>query len=250
MRPPFSFVLLALSLLVAGTATARASTLRLDFASPYYLGWAVESIDSPASETALITFLGTLAPGASGAIADHNQTETAYRSGITFSSFVPSAQFVGREENSHDVYDTFSISGLGFVVAKFGAGLKDPRTITGYTSGRNPRPQYATSTHVWYLDVAGTDLVEATVPTALRGLSHVSFFSSAPTSFSANSNPPASVPDGGLTLLLLGGALGLLYFLRGRLVWTRVSAPGHRSSGAGDRGILPAPAATPAQPRQ
>ncbi len=45
MRPPFSFVLLALSLLVAGTATARASTLRLDFASPYYLGWAVESIE-------------------------------------------------------------------------------------------------------------------------------------------------------------------------------------------------------------
>jgi len=176
-------------LLLLGAASVRASTLQLNFNSPHYLGWAVESIDSPASESALIAFLGTLAPGASGEIADHKQIETAYRSGISFNSLPPLAEYVGREEDSQDLYDTFSISGLSYVVAKFGAGLKDPRTITGYTSGRNPKPRYATSTHVWFLEVAGTDLVEVTVPKNLQGLSHVSFYNGASSGFSSSSAP-------------------------------------------------------------
>lgn len=209
MRLPVSLPLLCVSLLLAGTVSARASTLQLNFSSPNYLGWSVESIDSPASEALLISFLGTLAPGASGSIADHHQVETAYRSSNPFDSAVPSPVFLDREEDHHDVYDTFSMSGISFVVAKFGAGLKDPRTITGYTSGSNPRPKYAPSTHVWYFEVEGTDLVQAAVPTTLRGLSHVTTYGG----YAAASGAATSVPDGGLTLLFLGGALGGIYLL-------------------------------------
>lgn len=216
MRLRVPHFLPCLALLLAGAAPVRASTLHpLNFSSPNYLGWSVESIDSPASEALLISFLGTLAPGGSGPIADHNQVEMAYRTTNTFDSPVPSPVFLGREEDQNDLYDTFSMSGVSFVIAKFGAGLKDPRTITGYTGGRNPKPNYAPSTHVWFFEVAGTDLVQATVPAELQGLSHVSTyggFSAAPTLATA------SVPDGGLTVLLLGGALGGVFFLGRRFV--------------------------------
>lgn len=203
---------LGLALLVGGAASARGALLvHLNFISPNYLGWAVESIDSPSSEAGLISTLWTLSPGASGPVADHNQIETAYRSSNPFTapSFLP--EFSWREEDSGDVYDTFSLAGIRFVVAKFGAGLKDPRTITSYTSGRNPRPRYAPSTHVWFFEAAGTGPLEARVPSTLRGLSHVSTFGGfAPFAASAAA---VEVPEGGMTALLLGGALGGLFLL-------------------------------------
>ncbi len=216
MRLTTHLVLLGLPLLALVVAPARAATLSLDFSSPAYLGWSVESIDSPASEALLISFLGTLTPGASAPIADHQQTEMAYRSTNLFASPLPAPLYLDREEDAHELYDTFSLSGVSFVVAKFGAGLQDDRTITGYTGGRNPRPKYAPSTHVWYLEVAGADFVQAAVPSNLQGLSHVTTYGGGGAGFSGSAH--ASVPDGGTTLLLVAGALGGLVFFGRRFI--------------------------------
>lgn len=202
-----------LSTLAAAVAASavQAGTLNLDFSSPSYLGWAMQSVDSQAGETNLVSFLTELQTGSNATFVDGRQTSTAYRTTNTFASDFTTPTFVSREEDAGDVYDTFSISGLGYVIAKFGAGLQDPRTITGYSNGKNPKPDYSTSTHVWFLEVAGTDLTHAAISSNLQGLSHVTSFSPAPL-------PPASnVPDGGMTFLLLGAALvGLEIFRRSR----------------------------------
>lgn len=210
MRPCFLRLPFAALTAVLIGSEAAASPIPLDFSSATYLGWAVESVDSQQGETDLINSLIGMAPGASAVFQDGSQVATAYRSNQIFPSSLTTAIFSAREEDEDDLHQSFSISGVGYVIAKFGSGLKDSRTITGYTSGKNPKPQYAPSTHVWFLDPALLASPEVRVSGSLNGLSHVSIFAA------AAPPPPSSVPDGGTTLALIAGAFAFLALHRRR----------------------------------
>lgn len=172
-------IVCALALGLAAPA-ALANTINLSLTDDYYVG----SVDpgapaSPADEVAYINKLITVTPGGTATVS---QTTP------------PKSWFYDRSDNIFADLPTVTTAG--------GIGNTDPPGTDIYVdSFVYILGKYGNVSHVWYV----ADLTMVNLPTRTEdgGLSHYSRYGSSTT-----------VPDGGMTLILLGGALVGLEGLR------------------------------------
>jgi hypothetical protein len=182
---PISFLAFALGL----AATNARADIALNTTSTEYLGF-IQSFKgnsaNPESEAALINLLITLAAGA-------GPTQLPTPNPITY--------FDRRASTLDPVGGFPEADGGAGSFSRVNGGIYNGIPVDGYTylAGKYGGPNVGL--HVWYVSgLTGTysipeklgDPVDGSKP---LGLSHYTLFN------------PVSVPDGGLTLMLLGGAL-------------------------------------------
>ena len=167
-------------------ASAGAAPLDLVYNDLYYLGAIVPNTPSdPGSEVEYINYLTGMTPGSWE--EDAVGSNDLYRSLNSWPTYPPAA-FVYKDEVVLD--NVIDASGIAYVLAKYGG--------QGGVFGA----------YVWYNPSGFTG--EVRVPASAgagatgTGLSHISLYTR------------QSVPDGGMTLMLLGGALVGLASLRRR----------------------------------
>ena len=186
-----------LTLVLAAFLTApaaEATPVSLPYGSAYYLGRVDDGVPSgDAQSAAYINFLITLADEAPPTAYN---AEWIDRQNSTVSGPFPEAVYVTRDEGTtidgvkYPPAATFDATGYSYILAKY---------------GQNP-------SLVWFVDGA---LGEVEVPSSYvypvtntgGGLSHIALFN----------YEPRDVPDGGATLMLLGGALVGIGALRRKL---------------------------------
>lgn len=167
-------VMAAGSIAMLGQASAA---ITLSTLSPYYLGSSSPGLPSnPTNEVLFINTLIGLALNGSTVVGG----DTVVRSNINF-GILPTATVTG--DDKVDPASSYTFNGFSFIVAKYGAGgAGDQRMEFYYTAG-----------------LTGAFEVSPT-----QALSHVSYYN-------PSSTPPPrdipGVPDGGTTLVLLGGSL-------------------------------------------
>jgi hypothetical protein len=185
MRKTLVAVVFAVAL--ALTATNAWATI-LTTSSPQYVGNVVPG--EPASlmdEVGYINNLIDVTPGTSKTIDSHVYTRPlGSPTGLPDASSVGATKTDMSEPLSSDQYTNINVTGFTYILAKY--------------DGPNP----GAGAYVWYV----ANLATVDVPGILPGpekydISHYSLFK-------------ASVPDGGMTLLLLGGALVAVETLRRR----------------------------------
>lgn len=167
--------------------TGSAATL-LTTNSNNYLGVIVDGI--PAGDDKQVDYLNTLIGLAAPTGATKIGTEFYTRTGNTC-GLCPQAQLDGVSKIDDESYSNVDVGGWTYLLSKYGSKNSD-----------DPG-----GTHVWYVgemsgnvDIQNTFKADGTGP----ALSHYAKFKSTP------------VPDGGMTLMLLGGALAGLETLRRR----------------------------------
>jgi hypothetical protein len=181
MKKSIFVVLLALAVGSMGT-TASATPLPLTYGDAYYLGSYTPNPGNPADETNWVNILNDYAIG-QVAVVDGR---TYSRVGSTLSGSFPTAVFGDKKENVSFIDAT----GYSYVLAKYGGG-----------NGQDPGMSL-----VWFLSAGFTGQVAPPARYDDNGLSHIDVFTRSTT-----------VPDGGMTLMLLGGALVGLGALRRKL---------------------------------
>jgi hypothetical protein len=177
--------ILFVAVAVIGCGAGSAQALELTIGDIYYLGRIVDGTPAGESnEAAYVNYLKELAPLADvGPVSVDPLISGQYftRSGNPFGyPSLPTAVF-------HFRYDpppaggSFTSTGFQYILGKYGQG----------------------ETHVWYSQTGFTGTVVVPwLSSEQRGLSHITLLN------------PTTVPDGGATLMLLGGALvglGALY---------------------------------------
>jgi hypothetical protein len=189
MKMKMSIVALVCALALGFTApSARASITNLTFGDIYYIGHINDSVPSDlADELGYINNLITLSKGQA---ATPIGSETYDRIGSTLVGPFSAAILTGATKTNTSVGTGIDATGFTYLLAKY-----DAHNAGGY---------------VWLV----SGLTDVTVPNsnindnpppAGYGLSHYSLY-----------NPGTSVPDGGVTLMLLGGALVGIETLRRR----------------------------------
>ncbi len=165
-----------------GLTPLSAGATELTFGDQYYIGHINDGI--PSSPTDEVTYINNLITLAAGAGVETIGTEAYDRLDSTLVTSFPTAVVTG---NTRDE----SGNSLGI-------------DVTGYTYLLGKYDAFHAGSYVW--DVSG--LTEVNIPSLgpadKYGLSHYSLY---------NFKPP-TVPDGGATLMLLGGALVGLAALR------------------------------------
>ena len=192
MRKALIAVVCALGLVALTATKAAAIDITLTFTDAYYVGQIVDGIPSSvADEMGYISDLITLAPGAPPT-AIPPSTETYNRLNSTNNGPFPDPNtLIGTKFDMRDGWPTslISVNGVTYILAKYDA--------------HNP----GAGAYVWLLTgLLPVDTV--TLPTLSPGgygISHYTVFGAVPT-----------VPDGGATLMMLGGALVGLGALRRR----------------------------------
>jgi hypothetical protein len=169
--------------LALGLAAPTASAVELDLTSSQYLGLIDDGIPSSATdEVGYINILIGLAPGApTQTIGSETYTRSNNPCPV---GGCPTASAVGGVKNETGSFTNIDVTGWSYLIAKYDG------------------PNYGSV--VWY--VGGlNELVDIpdTLGTGNWEISHYSLY-----------NPSTSVPDGGFTLMLLGGALVGLEGLR------------------------------------
>lgn len=160
----------ALGLALSGV-TAQAVPLPLAYGDAYYLGNYMPNPANPAEETLRVNILNDYGIGGGGTV----DGITYSRVGSTLAGPFPTAVF-GFKDDSEGV-SSINASGYQYVLAKYGGGQ-----VAGYSL-------------VWFLSTGFTGLVAPPSSYDGKGLSHIDVFTR------------TAVPDGGMTLMLLGGAL-------------------------------------------
>jgi len=180
--------LLAIACVVAlGLSAPGAEAIDLTIGGANYLGYVTPGVPTGENdEEAYILYLtGMAAPSTEndvtnaviGVGGNQNDTQSFVRSAYFNGADFPAPQFVGPKI---DNTNSFNSTGFLYILAKYGAG------------------QGFQASYVWYSPTGFFGQV--TVPTG--ALSHISTFNG------------VTVPDGGMTLMLLGGALVGLGALR------------------------------------
>lgn len=171
--------------LALGLAAPNALADPLTIAGPNFLGIIVDGIPSnPASEVGYInTLLAQPTPSGPTAVG----TEVYVRSANTCGGACPAAVLAGSMKDDTDPSNTIDVTGFTYLLGKYDAGNA--------------------GSIVWYV---GNLSGEQTIPSAFDdggqyGLSHWSLYTT---------EQFQRVPDGGMTLMLLGGALVGLEGLR------------------------------------
>ena len=179
----FSMLFFATVLAVAlGSTAALATPIDLAVGDAYYLGRINDGVPSGDSQTeGYVNYLRTLTAGQG---STPYLGETYDRLNSTVGGPFPVAVYIDRDNTGNN---TINAAGYGYILAKY---------------GNNP-------SLVWFVNGSVTEI---TVPTSYLlpgttggGLSHVAWLSR------------VTVPDGGATLMLLGGALLGLGALRRKL---------------------------------
>ncbi len=176
-------ILLACALAL-GLTPVSAGAIDLTFGDTYYIGHINDGIpSSPADEVSYINNLITLDAGAAVTTIG---TEAYDRLDSTLVAMFPTAVVEGytRDESGNNL--GIDVTGYTYLLAKYDA--------------------FHAGSYVW--DVSGLtgeiDIPSFCTPCGKYGLSHYSLY---------NYQPP-TVPDGGATLMLLGGALMAIGALR------------------------------------
>ena len=170
--------------LVFSAAPVQAAPVSLSIGDAYYLGLINDGIPSgEADEPAYINYLRTLAAGAGNTQLPAVTGEIYNRLNSTVAGPFPAAVYAGRVGVTGGS-PTINVSGYAYVLGKYGSN----------------------GSLVWFVNGALGDVVlpSSYVPVGAQGggLSHITWFT------------PVTVPDGGATLMLLGGALVGLGALR------------------------------------
>jgi hypothetical protein len=167
-------------LFFAGLCAAFSTQLSaLTIGDAYYIGRINDGIPAnPADEVSYINTLITLAAGANPIQIPAGTGETYDRLSSTLVTSFPTAVTTGSFKSGDNPSTTVNVSGFTYLLGKY-----DQDTAGSY---------------VWYVGgLTGNQTLPATAED--RALSHYSLY-----------NPGTSVPDGGSTIALLGGALVLL----------------------------------------
>lgn len=183
------------ALLAYSAISSHAITLTVDPSTtspgltPYVLGDVVPDTPAgPGYETGYVTALLGLSPGGDTSVTHNNQTEYVYRSMNVFSA-LGTGTTIGSQIGSTSTSTSFSLGpGAYFLMAK-----------------------YQTDAEVWFLDLTSTTSI--TIPGNAWGTGNNQYGLSGWNLYQAN----GLVPDGGLTVALLGGALALQGLVRRRL---------------------------------
>jgi len=182
------FAILFAAVLVLGMGAGTAQAISLTVGDAYYLGKVIDGVPSnPANEVNYINSLKVLAAGAAAVPCSLEPTESCDRlSSSVNASSSPVATTVGSFKNDTTPSAGFDATGWVYVIGKYGSA----------SSGGGE--------YVWFINGALTGTY--TLPTKFEGdgpgLSHISAYNK------------TTVPDGGATLMLLGGALVGLGALR------------------------------------
>jgi hypothetical protein len=170
--------------LALGMSAGRAEALALTIGDAYYVGSIDDGVPSSVSlEAGYINYLITLAAGATDTRLPPSTGETYNREESILSGPLPTAVVAGAFKNENPTSTAIDVSGFTYILAKYNA------TKAGSL--------------VWLIYGAGTTV---DLPTSYndQALGHYTLFNATP------------VPDGGTTLILLGGALVGLGALRRR----------------------------------
>lgn len=177
---------------------AQAAPINLTVGDAFYLGfYTPPEPASLADEAGYINTLLGLGPGGSLVVPDHpkDRTFTRQQSTLVATSLplavVPGAAKVNIPDGSPYTGTAINVTGFTYLVGKY-----DGQNAGGY---------------VWLV----SGLTEVTIPTKLGNLTSTKGSTHALSHYSLF-NPTTSVPDGGMTLMLLGGALVGLEGLRRR----------------------------------
>jgi hypothetical protein len=185
-----TLVAIAFAVVLALTATnAGAATVTLSIGDAYYLGSINDGIPaSPADEVQYINYLTTLGPGDPDTQIPAGTGEIYNRVGSTLAGPFPTATTSGAvKDDPANASGTYTLtSSYTYVLGKYDAGQA--------------------GSLVWVISgVAVGDTLDLPNTYNGHGISHLSLY-----------NPGGSVPDGGVTLMLLGGALFGIETLRRR----------------------------------
>jgi hypothetical protein len=171
--------------LALGLSAGRAEATVLTIGDAYYIGSINDGVPSSVSlEAGYINYLITLLPGATDTTIPPSTGETYNREESTLSGPLPTAVVAGAFKSPDSPTSTaIDVNGFTYILAKYNA------TKAGSL--------------VWLIYGAGTTV---DLPTSYndQALGHYTLFNATP------------VPDGGTTLILLGGALVGLGALRRR----------------------------------
>ena len=177
MKKMFAVLVAAVLVLGLGAGTAQALPLALTDGGTYYLGNFMPNVGNESFERDRINVLNDYNDEASGSAGGY----TYSRVGSTLGNppFPDAAAFYKEEDVS-----SINATGYQYVLAKYGGGSK-----AGYSL-------------VWFNIAGFSGDVAPQANYDDNGLSHITLFNR------------VSVPDGGMTLMLLGGALVGLGALR------------------------------------
>lgn len=187
-------VAIVCSLALGWAATSALASISLTVGDARYVGFVVQptpALANPTDEAALINTLITLAAGAGPALLSPGPTNYDRLNSTLVGSF-PTADATGVDNIDTDdfpnAHDAIGVTGFAYIIGKY--------------DGQN------WGDYVWYVP-AGTYSIPFYPPDINKyGLSHYAVF---------DVTPPQEVPDGGMTIMLLGGALVALESLRRRL---------------------------------
>ncbi|MCC6857081.1 MAG: hypothetical protein IT158_00895 [Bryobacterales bacterium] len=174
-----------------GLTATNADATTLTVGDAYYIGNILDGV--PSSEVDEVGYINTLKGLAPGAASQLIGTEYYNRVSSTLDTTAfPDAVVLDSVRNASGQYSGIDVDGFTYILGKYDGG----NTGAG--------------AYVWY--VAG--LTEVSIPAVLPGpdqygLSHYTLF---------NPFGTHETPDGGMTLMLLGGALVGLDALRRRLI--------------------------------
>lgn len=173
--------------LALGLAVPNALADPLTLDGPNFLGYIVDGI--PSNPEAEVGYINTLLDQPLGTGPTLDGTEVYGRStNLCGGLACPDAVLAGSDKSEgEDPSNTIDVTGFTYLLGKYDAGNA--------------------GSLVWYVgDLSGEQTIPAAFSGTQYGLSHWSLY-----------NPTTSVPDGGMTLMLLGGVLVGLEGLRRKL---------------------------------
>jgi hypothetical protein len=181
---------LFVGVLAFGLGAGSAQAISLTVGDAYYLGRVIDGVPSnPANEVRYINSLTGLIAGAGAVACSLEPTEDCDRLSSTVAGPFAVATEVGSFKNDSTPLSGVNATGWVYVIGKYGSG----------SSGGGE--------YVWFINgaISGTITLPSTFAPGGPGLSHISLYNK------------TTVPDGGATLMLLGGALVGLGALRRKL---------------------------------